>query len=88
MSVKMSKTQKMDDGFYALLIWRNLKISDENINSINKSETICNFRPFPRFTIIRLRSHIEKYRDEYTRKTKKDWRVATINDIFKADMVW
>ena len=84
----MSKTQNIDDGLKALLIWRDLEISNETINNINNSETICNFKAFPRFTIIRLRSHIKKYRDEYTRKTKKDWRVATINDIFKSDMVW
>ena len=84
----MSKSQTMDDGLLALLIWRALAISNENIKNISKSETVCNFKSFPRFTIIRLRTQIEKYRNEYTRKTKKDWRIATINDIFKAEMVW
>lgn len=86
MSVRMSQT--IDDGLKALLIWRDLEISNETINNIKNSETICNFKAFPRFTIIRLHKQIERYRNEYTRKTKKDWRVATINDIFKAELVW
>jgi len=81
----MLKTQSIDDGLKALLIWRD--ISDGTTN-INNSETMCNFKAFPRFTIIRLRLKIEKYRTEYTRKTKKDWRLATMNDIYKAELVW
>ena len=88
MSVNMSKIQKMDDGLRAILIWRGLEFTNENIKDINKSDITCVFRAFPKFSIIRLRSQIEDYRNEYTRKTKKDWRIATINDIFKADLVW
>ena len=88
MSVMMSKTQNIDDGLKALLIWRDLEISNETINNINNSETICNFKAFPEFTIIRLHKQIKKYRTEYTRKTKKDWRLATINEIYKAELIW
>ena len=88
MSVNMSKKQKMDDSTRAILIWRDLEFTNENIKNINKSDITCVFRAFPKFSIIRLRSQIENYRNEYTRKTKKDWRIATINDIFKADLVW
>lgn len=88
MSVKKTNMKEMDDGLKALLIWRDLEYSNENIKNINKSDIACVFRAFPKFSIIRLRSQIENYRNEYTRKTKKDWRNATINDIFKADLVW
>ena len=87
MSLHSSKN-KMDDGIRALLIWRDLEFSNENIKKINKSDVTCVFRTFPKFSIIRLRSKIEEYRNEYTRTTKKDWRRATINDIFKAELVW
>lgn len=80
--------QKISDGMRALLIWRNLEFTNENIKNIDISEITCIYRAFPKFSIIRLSSRIEDYRKEYTRKTNKDWKTATINEIFKAEMVW
>ena len=29
-----------------------------------------------------------KYRELYQKKTGKDWKVATLQEIFKSNMVW
>lgn len=72
----------------ALLKWRNQEITNENLNNISKKEIECNFQPFVNFTILRKNINLDNYRIIFTNKTKKNWNIATINDIFKADLVW
>lgn len=72
----------------ALLKWRNQEITNENLNNISKKEIECNFQPFVNFTILRKNINLDNYRIIFTNKTKKQWNIATINDIFKADLVW
>jgi len=88
MSITMAKTDQLIDAMKAILIWRDLESTSENINKINKSELECNLRAFPKFAILRNKKNIDAYRKAYTKKTNKDWREATINDIFKAGLVW
>jgi hypothetical protein len=72
----------------ALLKWRNQKITNENLNNISQKEIHCLFQPFVKFTILRKNIDLENYRIMFTQKTKKQWNIATINDIFNADLVW
>ena len=84
---KYCKTE-INDSIKAMLIWKNLEMTEENINSLNKKDTLCIFRAFPSFTIIRNKKNIHKYREKYNNKTNKDWQLATLNDILKAELVW
>jgi hypothetical protein len=98
MSTTVAKTDKYfvysnlditeSNAIKAILIWRDLEYTNENIKKINKSEIVCNFRSFPNFAILRNKKDIDKYRKAYTRKTNKNWREATINDIFQAELTW
>ena len=72
----------------ALLKWRNQEITNENLNNISQKEIECLFQPFVNFTILRKNINLDNYRIIFTNKTKKHWNIATINDIFKADLVW
>ena len=88
MSVSRAYTTDISDGVKAILIWRNLEYTNKNINSIHNKDTQCVFRAFSKFDILRNQTNIQQYREKYTKKTKKDWHLATISDIFKADLVW
>ena len=72
----------------ALLKWRNQEITNANLNNISKKEIHCTFQPFVNFTILRKNINLDNYRILFTQKTKKQWNIATINDIFKADLIW
>ena len=84
----MEKNEHLIDAMRAILIWRDLEVTRENIKKINNDDLKCNLRVFPKFAIIRNKKNIEAYRKAYTEKTKKDWREATINSIFKAGLIW
>lgn len=72
----------------ALLVWRKLPITQENILKINKKDYFCSYNAFAEFTILRKKINLEKYRQEYERITGESWEMATIQKIFKADLVW
>ena len=72
----------------ALLLWRGLPNKKEIIENIDTKEYYCIYPAFAAFTIMRKNIDIEKYREAYQKKTGKDWKNATLQDIFKADMVW
>ena len=72
----------------ALLLWRGLPNKKEIIEKIDKKEYYCIYTAFAAFTIMRKNIDIEKYRIMYQEKTGKDWKVATLQEIFKSNMVW
>ena len=72
----------------ALLIWRGIPLTKENIENIDKNEYYCIYPAFASFTILRKKEYITKYREIYKKKTGKNWETATLQEIFKADMVW
>lgn len=72
----------------ALLLWRGLSKKKEIIEKIDRKEYYCIYTAFAAFTIMRKDINIEKYRQIYQEKTGKDWKVATLQEIFKSNMVW
>ena len=72
----------------ALLKWRGLEITKDNIDKINQSEYICSYAAFVDFTILRKRIDLNKFRKAYEKKTGKSWKDATIQNIYKANIVW
>jgi hypothetical protein len=72
----------------ALLIWRCEKITAESLQKIKNYEIECAYNPFVKLTILQKNTDLDYYRKIFTKKTKKEWKNATINDIFKADLVW
>jgi len=72
----------------ALLMWRCEKITDESLQKIKKYEFECLYNPFVKLTILKKNIDLDYYREKFTKKTKKEWKNATINEIFKANLVW
>ena len=72
----------------AVLIWRGLDYSPENINKIKKKDYNCFFQKFIYFSILHKNRNLEDYRNRYTRKTGKSWKTATIQEIYNAELVW
>lgn len=72
----------------ALLMWRNKPVNEQNMSSLVKEDIFCNFEPFVQLTILKKNIDLEQYRKKYTEKTKKKWETATINDIYRANLVW
>ena len=72
----------------ALLLWRRQEISVETMQKIENHEIACLFNPFVKLTILQKGIKLDYYREKFTKKTKKQWKNATINDIFKANLVW
>jgi len=72
----------------ALLIWRHEEITDESLQKIKNHEIKCLYNPFVKLTILKKDIDLNYYREKFTKKTKKQWKNATINDIFKANLVW
>ena len=70
----MAKTEHLNDALKAILIWRDLEVTNDNINNINNTDITCNFKAFPKFAILRNKSNIEKYRKAYSQKTNKQWQ--------------
>jgi hypothetical protein len=72
----------------ALLIWRCEKITNESLQKIKNNEIKCVYNPFVQLTILKKDIDLDYYREKFTKKTKKQWKNATIDDIFKAELVW
>ena len=60
----------------------------ENIKNVDKNEYYCIYPAFADFTILRKKEDISKYREIYEEKTGKTWKTATLQEIFKSEMVW
>ena len=75
-------------GKKAILKWRNIDITNENANKIKKDEYNCLYQNFIFFSILYKNRNLEEYRKEYVRKTGKPWKSATIQDIYRAELVW
>ena len=75
-------------GKKAVLVWRGLECSQENINKIKKKDYNCFFPKFIYFSILHKNRNLEDYRERYNKKTGKSWKTATVQDIYKAELVW
>ena len=53
----MEKNEHLIDAMRAILIWRDLEVTRENIKKINNDDLKCNLRVFPKFAIIRNKKH-------------------------------
>ena len=72
----------------ALLTWRCEKITLNSLKKIKNYEIRCVYNPFVQLTILKKNIDLDYYREKFTKKTNKEWKNATINDIFKANLVW
>ena len=72
----------------ALLKWRGLNMTEENINNIKQNEITCSFNGFVDFTILRKNLDLDNFRNQYQKKTGESWKKATIQKIYKASNVW
>ena len=72
----------------AVLKWRGLEITQENIKKITQNDYICSYNGFADFTILRKRIDLNKFRKAYEKNTGKSWKKATIQNIYKANIVW
>ena len=72
----------------AILLWRNLKINGENASKIKQKDYMCFFQNFIFFSILHKNRNLEEYRKQYVKKTGKPWEEATIQEIYKAELVW
>jgi hypothetical protein len=72
----------------ALLLWRDEAITVFSLEKIKNNEIKCTFDPFVKLTILKKNIDLDYFREQFTKKTKKRWAAATINDIFKANLVW
>ena len=75
-------------GKKAVLLWRGVECSKENANKIKKKDYSCFFQKFIYFSILHKNRNLEDYRKKYTEKTGKLWETATIQDIYRAELVW
>jgi hypothetical protein len=78
----------MSNNLKALLLWRGTPLTKENIKNVDKNEYYCIYPAFADFTILRKKEDISKYREIYEEKTGKTWKTATLQEIFKSEMVW
>ena len=78
----------LNKNLVALIKWRDLTITPQTLSYINKNEFCCSWECFVDFTILKKNINLHKYRIEYENKTKKNWRLATIQEIFMADIEW
>ena len=72
----------------AVLLWRNIEINSKNASKIQKKDYTCFFQNFIFFSILHKNRNLEKYRKQYEKKTGKSWEEATIQEIYKAELVW
>lgn len=72
----------------AVLLWRNISINKENANKIQKKDYNCFFQQFIFFSILHKNRNLEEYRIRYVQKTGKPWETATIQEIYRAELVW
>ena len=72
----------------ALLKWRGLIITEENIKNIKQNEITCSYSGFVDFTILRKKIDLDNFRNQYQKKTGESWKKATIQKIYKASIVW
>lgn len=72
----------------ALLKWRKVSITNENIQKLKNCEYSCMYNPFVELSILKKNIDLNKYRQKYTDNTGKPWEQATIQQIFEAGIVW
>jgi hypothetical protein len=72
----------------AILLWRNIEITNNNANKIITKDYTCFLKNFIFFSILYKNRNLEKYRNKYVKKTGKPWQNATIQDIYNANLVW
>lgn len=72
----------------ALLKWRGLNMTEENIKKIKQNEITCSFNGFVDFTILRKNLDLDNFRNQYQKKTGESWKKATIQKIYKTSIVW
>jgi hypothetical protein len=74
----------------ALLIWRDIEMNEENINNITCKDYQApnGFSNFVNFSILYKNRDLDEYRVKYLKKTGQPWQKATIQDIYKAELVW
>ena len=80
----MSKNKK------ALFLWRDIEMNEENMNKIayKDYQSPYGFASFVNFSILYKNRDLNEYREKYSNKTGKSWKTATIQDIYKAELVW
>ena len=83
-----SPTPTLTKNLVALIIWRDIIITPQNISNIKNNEFYCSWESFVDFTILKKNINLNKYRIQYQNKTGKNWRIASIQEIFKAEMEW
>ena len=72
----------------AVLLWRNITLNNENANKVKKKDYMCFFQQFIFFSILHKNRNLEEYRKQYAKKTGKPWEEATIQEIYRAELVW
>lgn len=72
----------------AVLKWRCKEITQDNIEKLTQNDYYCSYGGFVDFTILRKRIDLNKFRKAYEKKTGKAWDIATIQNIYKANIVW
>ena len=74
----------------ALCLWRDIEMNEENMNNITFKDyqSPYGFTNFVHFSILYKNRNLADYREKYFKKTGKPWQKATIQDIYKAELVW
>jgi hypothetical protein len=83
--------KKMNKNIYgkkAILLWREKEFTNENLNQITEKDYNCIFKHFVLFSILKKNRELKPYRIKYQEITGKSWEIATIQDIYNAELVW
>jgi len=87
-TMKKTMNKNIEDSKKAILLWRAKEFTNENLNQITKYDYDCIFKNFVLFSILKKNRELKPYRIQYKEITGKPWENATIQDIFKAELVW
>ena len=67
--------RNLNKNLKALLKWRGLNITEENIKNIKQNEITCSYNAFVDFTILRKKLDLDNFRNQYQTKTGESWKI-------------